>query len=205
MTKILGECVIHVLDDVVACLAKWRVRTIPEAGCWSRCFRRKWGRRATNGRLAGRPRSIRTLHGGPLLRPRLRLPLLGRLRRWLLLPTTGLPQELFDLPLKLDANVGRWLAGHRTAWRAHRRRRGRTTAPGHAAHNVHDLRDDPKDDEQERQQAFDPVETGGEEWSGGLHGNAAPNEGHWPPATAGIGPVAMLRRMSVSACRLRSL
>ena len=124
MTEIVGECVIHVLDDVVACLAKRRVWTIPETGSRSPGLRRERGWRAANRRLARRPRSVRTLHGGPLLRPRLRLPLLGRLRRWLLLPTTGLPQELFDLPLKLDANVGRWLAGHRTARRAHRRRGG---------------------------------------------------------------------------------
>ena len=147
------------------------------------------------------------LPSGPSLL--LRLPRLGRLRRRprcrLARLTTGLPQELFDLSLEFDANIDIRLAGHGTSRRTHRRRGRATAAPGYAPDDVHHLRDDPEDDEQERQEAFEPVEPGGEEWDDGIHGGAAPKEVHWPPATAGTGPVAMLRRMSVSACRLRSL
>ncbi len=91
--------------------------------------------------------------------------------------------------------------------------------PACSPHHAPDLRHDPKDHEQDRQQPFEPVEAGGQQR--GSDGRGERHHGH--PAGSRSGsqsghsagrqrtvaevapPVAIVRRMSVSAWRFRSL
>ena len=150
---------------------------------------------------ADRCRSPRWLR--PRRCPRLALLHRGLIDRGLRLLLAGrLAEELGDLLFKnaprIRSIISRWLrrprpiADRLKPWS--RRRRWLLAAPLQPAKNREHLRHDPERDEQKRQQRLEPVKPGGKQHAGGeweLH--------HCTEAVPGVVPVAIVRRMSVSA------